>query len=121
MVPNIVNAGEETTITMDYVNKGKGDVSNVEASVEGDGITATQAKQYVGNVASGASGSIGFAFTADKPGETEAKLTVTYENSDGQPQTKEFPVKINAVEAPVPDDSDTDVDVQDRACRSGCG
>ena len=99
VVPNIVNAGEETTITMDYVNKGKGDVSNVEASVEGDGITATQAKQYVGNVASGASGSIGFAFTADKPGETEAKLTVTYENSDGQPQTKEFPVKINAVEA----------------------
>ena len=42
VVPNIVNAGEETTITMDYVNKGKGDVSNVEASVEGDGITATQ-------------------------------------------------------------------------------
>lgn len=115
VVPNIVNAGEETTITMDYVNKGKGDVSNVEASVEGDGITATQAKQYVGNVASGASGSIGFAFTADKPGETEAKLTVTYENSDGQPQTKEFPVKINAVEAPVPDDSDTDVDVQDQS------
>lgn len=52
---------------------------------------------------------------ADKPGETEAKLTVTYENSDGQPQTKEFPVKINAVEAPVPDDSDTDVDVQDQS------
>ena len=115
VVPNIVNAGEETSITMDYVNKGKGDVSNVEASVEGDGITATQAKQYVGNVASGVSGSIGFAFTADKPGETEAQLTVTYENSDGQPQTKEFPVKINAVEAPVPDDSDTDVDVQDQS------
>ncbi len=89
-VVHIVNAGEEITITMDYVNKGKGDVSNVEASVEGDGITATQAKQYVGNVASGASGSIGFAFTADKPGETEAKLTVTYENSDGQPQPRNF-------------------------------
>ena len=27
VVPNIVNAGEETTITMDYVNKGKGDVA----------------------------------------------------------------------------------------------
>ena len=40
---------------------------------------------------------------------------MTYENSDGQPQTKEFPVKINAVEAPVPDDSDTDVDVQDQS------
>lgn len=43
---------------MEYVNKGKGDVSNVEASIEGDGITATQATQYIGNVASGASGSI---------------------------------------------------------------
>lgn len=114
VVPDSVNAGEETTITMDYVNKGKGDVSNVEASIEGDGITATQTRQYVGNVASGASGSIGFAFTADKPGETDAKLTVTYENSDGQSQTKEFPVKINTVEAPVPDDSNTDANVQDQ-------
>ncbi|MFR2314015.1 MAG: hypothetical protein ACLS6O_04995 [Bifidobacterium sp.] len=33
-------------------------MSNVEASIEGDGITATQATQYIGNVASGASGSI---------------------------------------------------------------
>ena len=54
VLPDTVNAGEETTITMEYVNKGKGDVSNVEATVEGDGITATQATQYVGNVASGA-------------------------------------------------------------------
>lgn len=63
---------------MDYVNKGKGDVSNVEASVEGDGITATQAKQYVGNVASGASGSIGFAFTGGQArrnrGETDGDV-----------------------------------------------
>lgn len=120
-MPNIVNAGEETTITMDYVNKGKGDVSNVEASVEGDGITATQAKQYVGNVASGASGSIGFAFTADKPGETEAKLTVTYENSDGQPQTKEFPVKsmpLKLLFRMIPIRMLTS---RIRACRSGCG
>ena len=32
---------------MEYVNKGKGDVSNVEASIEGGGITATQATQYI--------------------------------------------------------------------------
>ena len=113
VVPNIVNAGEETTITMDYVNKGKGDVSNVEASVEGDGITATQAKQYVGNVASGASGSIGFAFTADAAGEYDAKLKVTYEDADGQQQTKESPVKITVSEAPAPADPGMDVDPQE--------
>lgn len=52
VLPDTVNAGEESTISMEYVNKGKGDVSNVEASIEGDGITATQATQYIGNVAS---------------------------------------------------------------------
>jgi len=94
VLPDIINAGEEATITMAYVNKGKGDISNVEASIEGDGITSTQATQYIGNVASGASGSIGFAFTPNEATETEAKLRVTYEDSDGQSQTKEFPVKF---------------------------
>ena len=42
VLPDAINAGEESTISMEYVNKGKGDVSNVEASIEGDGITATQ-------------------------------------------------------------------------------
>ena len=86
VLPDAINAGEESTISMEYVNKGKGDVSNVEASIEGDGITATQATQYIGNVASGASGSIGFAFTADAAGEYDAKLKVTYEDADGQQQ-----------------------------------
>ena len=34
-------------------------------------------------------GSIGFAFTADAAGEYDAKLKVTYEDADGQQQTKE--------------------------------
>ena len=101
VLPDAINAGEESTISMEYVNKGKGDVSNVEASIEGDGITATQATQYIGNVASGASGSIGFAFTADAAGEYDAKLKVTYEDADGQQQTKESPVKITVSEAPA--------------------
>lgn len=112
VLPDTVNAGEESTISMEYVNKGKGDVSNVEASIEGDGITATQATQYIGNVASGASGSIGFAFTADAAGEYDAKLKVTYEDANGQQQSKESPVKITVSEAPAPVDPGTDVDPQ---------
>ena len=113
VLPDAINAGEESTISMEYVNKGKGDVSNVEASIEGDGITATQATQYIGNVASGASGSIGFAFTADAAGEYDAKLKVTYEAADGQQQTKESPVKITVSEAPAPADPGMDVDPQE--------
>ena len=113
VLPNTINAGEESTISMEYVNKGKGDVSNVEASIEGDGITATQATQYIGNVASGASGSIGFAFTADAAGEYDAKLKVTYEDANGQQQTKESPVKITVSEAPAPVDPGTDAGPQE--------
>ena len=97
--PDEATVGTETTISMNYVNKGKSDVANVEASIEGEGIEATNAKQYVGNVASGATGSIGFAFTPTTAGEINAKLRVTYEDPDGKTQTKEFPITISASDA----------------------
>ncbi|WP_055426954.1 CARDB domain-containing protein [Bifidobacterium aesculapii] len=111
VVPEDATVDTETTITMDYVNKGKGDIANVEASIEGDGIETTVKTQYVGNVASGANGSIGFAFTPTTPGEIAAKLHVNYEDSDGKAQSKEFPVTVNVAEpAPMPDDAAMTVD-----------
>lgn len=106
VLPESATVGSETTITMNYVNKGKGDIANVEASIEGEGIQVTNAKQYVGNVASGANGSIGFAFTPTQAGDISAKLRVTYEDPDGKTQTKEFPVTISAADAEpaMPDD-----------------
>ena len=104
-LPDQAFAGEETTVTMEYVNKGKGDISNVEATMEGEGFDATMKTQYVGNVASGATGSIGYAFTPQSAGELDAKLKITYEDSDGQTKTKEFPVKLAVSEQmPVTDD-----------------
>ncbi|WP_411897082.1 COG1361 S-layer family protein [Bifidobacterium tissieri] len=110
-VPESLNAGEESTVTMAYVNKGKGDIANVEATVEGDGIEAVTKTQYLGNVASGASGSIGFAFTPTTTGEVNAKFTIVYEDSDGHQQTKEFPVTLSVQEAPAPDIPSADADM----------
>lgn len=104
VVPDIVNAGEETTVTMEYVNKGKGDISNVEAAIEGDGVDTLVRTQYLGNVASGATGQIGFAFTPLAAGSTDVKLRVTYEDSNGQSQTKEFPVTLSVQEYTPIDD-----------------
>ncbi|OZG62217.1 ABC transporter permease [Bifidobacterium lemurum] len=104
VVPDVVNAGEETTVTMEYVNKGKGDISNVEAAIEGDGVDAAVRTQYLGNVASGATGQIGFAFTPLSVGSTEVKLRVSYEDSDGQSQSKEFPLTLDVQEAMPIDD-----------------
>lgn len=110
VLPEHVNAGEENTITMDYVNKGKGDISNVEATIEGEGIESSVKTQYVGNVASGANGSIGFAFTPTTAGDISAKLRVIYEDSDGKTQTKEFPITISAQEPAPMDHGNIDPD-----------
>lgn len=103
VVPDQVIAGQENTVTMEYVNKGKGDVANVEATMEGEGFDATMKTQYVGNVASGATGTIGYAFTPHASGELKTTLKVTYEDSDGQTKTKEFPLTMSVADAPAAD------------------
>lgn len=103
VLPENATSGEETTITLNYVNKGKGDISNVEATLEGEGFDAVTKTQYLGNIASGASGQIGYAFTPQAAGDMSATLKVSYENSDGQPQTKEFPITLPVAD-PMPVD-----------------
>ena len=103
VVPDQVIAGQENTVTMEYVNKGEGDIANVEATMEGEGFDATMKTQYVGNVASGATGTIGYAFTPSAAGELKTTLKVTYEDSDGQTKTKEFPLTMSVADAPAAD------------------
>ena len=95
----------DPTVTMEYVNKGKGDIANVEATMEGEGFDATMKTQYVGNVASGATGTIGYAFTPHASGELKTTLKVTYEDSDGQTKTKEFPLTIPVTDMQPMDNS----------------
>lgn len=107
-IPESVNAGEETTLSVSYVNKGKSEVSNVEARiVAADGtISASAPVQNLGNFESGKSGSIGFAFTPLNPGELDITLVVSYEDANAQVQTKQFPVHLTVQEpAPVPTDN----------------
>ena len=112
VIPDDAQNGQESTITLAYVNKGKGDISNVEATMDGKGFDTVSKTQYLGNVASGGSGTIAYAFTPTDSGDLDAKITVTYEDSDGQQKTKEFPVKLTVAE-PAPAMDDTAADVQD--------
>ena len=103
-LPESCTAGEECVLTLNYVNRGKTDVSNVEAAVEGDGFDAAAKTQYVGNITAGTSGSIGFALTPNQAGKVKVLLKVTYEDPNLQPQTKEFPVELTVGEGALPDD-----------------
>ncbi len=86
--------GEELTITADFVNKGKGDIYNVEAEIIADNMDFLSRKQYVGSVAPGNSGTIGLVVTPQKEGENTVTVKVTYEDDDQNVQTEEYPVTI---------------------------
>ncbi len=74
--------GEENSITIDYVNKGKSEISNVEATVEGD-VDSYMPTQKLGNFESGKSGTIAFVVTPLNEGENEVTMTISYEDSNG--------------------------------------
>ena len=112
VVPESLTVGEESEVTLAYVNKGKDDISNVEATVEGDGVDTPARTQYLGNITAGTSGTIGFALTPNTVGETEVVLKISYEDADQQVKTRTFPVKFRAEEM-VPVDDFADVEPED--------
>ena len=109
-VPESVTVGEETELLLAYVNKGKDDLANLEATVEGDDVETPARTQYLGNVTAGANGNIGFALTPMTEGDIKVVLKISYENADQQVQTREFPVTLHVVAAPPPEDIPDDFD-----------
>lgn len=101
-LPVVVYAGEETSLSMNYVNKSKGEISNVEAEIEGN-IESVTPFQNIGNLEPGKSGTIVFAVTALEPGEAEFTIKVTYEDGNGDSKTREFPVVLNVEAMDYPD------------------
>lgn len=92
-----VHQDSEATISLPYVNKGKGTISNVEAKLE-TGMEAEERYKYLGNFESGASGTIDFLVTPHELGKQTAIVTITYEDSDGKQQQIEKKVELEALE-----------------------
>lgn len=81
-------AGEEFTVSLPYVNKGKNAVSNVEAVIKTE-MNAGETYKYLGNVEAGTSGTLDFFVTAEQAGDQKVKIALTYETSAGQEKTVE--------------------------------
>lgn len=101
-LPVVVYAGEETSLSMNYVNKSKSEISNVEAEISGN-IESVTPFQSIGNLEPGKSGTIVFAVTALEPGEAEFTIKITYEDGNGDSKTREFPVVMNVEAMDYPD------------------
>ena len=109
IAPDYASVGEEATVTVSYVNKGKSAVSNVAVSISGEGIHTETPAQNVGNLESGKSGTIGLAFTPTQGGTLNLTLTVEYENANDDTVTKTFPLQVDVMDDPYANMSDEEL------------
>ncbi len=93
-----VRAGEDITVSLNYMNKGKSDVSNVQAECVSD-APVLGALQNLGNFEPGKSGSINFVVTPQEAGTLTCTLKVSYEDASAKQQVKEIPVSLTVEEA----------------------
>ena len=103
-----IRQNEETTISLPYVNKGRGQVYNVEASLEGD-IQVIDRSLNLGNFDAGKSGTIDFIATPKKAGTFEGRVKVTYEDESMEIRTMEIPVTFEVKEGAAEETDDADM------------
>lgn len=96
------SVGEEIYITSKYVNKSRGDIYNLSATLVGDFNGAGQV-EHVGNVAAGISGEIEFSFTPDTAGTLAGEIAYTYEDAAGSVRSVSVPFSTTILEAPADD------------------
>lgn len=89
VAPGSIQVGEEANLTCSLYNTGRTKLYNVKVKFTGDGISAKDV--FVGNVESGATGSIDGMIMGESeiPAGTKCKMTVTYEDETGKESSKE--------------------------------
>lgn len=87
-VPAMVWEGEDVSISLGMINKGKGEIYNVTAELRGEGISNSGERQFVGNVASGTETSADFYVNPSQSGDISGQVVITYEDSNAK--TKEI-------------------------------
>ena len=88
--------GENTNVVLSYVNKGRADIYNLTAKIEGN-IDDPNQVQNLGNIKAGDSGTAKFSVSSmEAGGMVSAVITVTYENEKGDVSTitKDFTCEV---------------------------
>lgn len=78
MIPEII-AGEEVPVSVNYINKGRGEIYNLSAEISGNFENPGQ-RQNIGNIEAGKSGSVDFYINCQQAGNLEGTVTFTYED-----------------------------------------
>lgn len=103
-MPDTVAVYEEANITCNLYNLGRVKMYNVKARFEGDAIEGEE--QFIGNLESGATGTIDSIVTAvaESYDESNCKLVLSYEDDSGKEYTVEQPFTMTVTAEMEPED-----------------
>lgn len=94
--PDSIQVGEESNLTCSIYNTGRIKLYNVKVKFSGDGISGKDV--FVGNIDSGATGTIDGMLTGESevPAGSKCKMTMTYEDESGKSfsSEKEFTMEV---------------------------
>ena len=95
-VPEVIYVGDSASVTLNFVNKGKTSVDNLEASISGENLGVDVSQQYLGNLAPGTENSVDFDLAPQTAGTLEGTITLTYEDASGAVRTvtKDFSAMV---------------------------
>ena len=90
VTPSAIDVGSQSNVMFNIYNTGKTTLYNVKASFEADSITPSEA--FVGNLKSGATGSVDTMLAGMNPTMDDGliKVNVIYEDESGNQYSKEF-------------------------------
>ena len=97
--------GDTQTVTLNFVNKGRDVVSNIEASISGENLGAELTQQYIGNLNAGSENSVDFDLVPSATGPVSGTITLNYEAQDGTLKSVSKDFSFNVMEMPAIDDT----------------
>lgn len=89
--------GNEHSLSIQYANKGKGNVYNVSAEIKGN-IEIAEKVQNLGNFEPGANGTIDFFPVSNEVGEVSGEVLITYEDENGEEKQVSVPFTYSVSE-----------------------
>lgn len=87
--PETLMVGEEGYLSVTFVNKGKSQINNLSAEIQGDNLANPGQSQFLGNIAAGTENSADFTVMASQEGTLTGKVILSYEDAKGETKTLE--------------------------------
>lgn len=96
-LPQEIFMGEESNLSVNFVNKSRTEIYNLSAKLNCEGISNNGEEQYLGNLASGTTSSADFYIKGNEKDELVGEVIITYEDTNMNQRTVSVPFTTKVI------------------------